>query len=125
MPRLPGKVCARAGCGAVGAGRFCPKHAEEHKRLNPGWRSTTKTPTERGYGAVWRKRRKRILARDPFCKLCGRRPSKAVDHIKPKQEGGNDSDQNLRGICTPCHESKSGREGGRAAAERRRKTKRD
>jgi 5-methylcytosine-specific restriction protein A len=47
-----------------------------------------------------------------LCLAAGRAtPSTQVDHIKPKGEGGDDSDENLRGVCRPCHDSKSGREG--------------
>lgn len=60
-----------------------------------------------------------ILARDPVCKVCGRRPASAVDHVKPKSQGGEEYDEaNLQGICKPCHTRKTARE---AAEGRRRK----
>lgn len=60
--------------------------------------------------------RPRILARDPICRICGRRPSTEVDHDRP---GDDHSDANLQGVCTPCHLHKSGREGGLASAAAR------
>lgn len=64
----------------------------------------------------WPRIRRRILRRDPVCRVCLRAPSGEVDHIEP---GDDHSDANLQGICGPCHATKSGREGGRAAAARR------
>lgn len=63
----------------------------------------------------WPRRRKRILRRDSVCQVCQLAPSTEVDHINP---GDDHSDANLQGICAPCHATKSGREGGRAAARR-------
>lgn len=64
----------------------------------------------------WARRRARILRRDPVCQVCQLAPSTQVDHVLP---GDDHSEANLRGICGPCHATKSGREGGRAAAARR------
>lgn len=64
----------------------------------------------------WPAIRARILARDPVCRLCGAAPSTEVDHIV---RGDDHRDANLRGVCRPCHRTKSGHEGGRAAAARR------
>ncbi|WP_328604787.1 HNH endonuclease [Amycolatopsis sp. NBC_00345] len=64
----------------------------------------------------WPRRRARILRRDPVCQVCLLAPSTEVDHVIP---GDDHADSNLQGICTPCHATKSGREGGRAAAARR------
>jgi 5-methylcytosine-specific restriction endonuclease McrA len=36
-----------------------------------------------------------------------------VDHIRPKEEGGTDDDENLQAICGPCHTAKTGREAAR------------
>ena len=73
------------------------------------YRTDGKTTTERGYGATWRKLRKRILERD--CYLCQcpeckgiRLPAHEVDHIKPKAQGGTDDPSNLRAVNKACHE---------------------
>lgn len=52
-----------------------------------------------------------ILARDPICRLCQTAPATEVDHIKSKAQGGDDSDQNLQGLCKACHSRKTRREG--------------
>lgn len=67
----------------------------------------------------WAAIRRRILDRDPTCRCPGCRhhpgrctwPSTEVDHI------GSDldhSDANLRGLCHPCHATRSGQQGAAA-----------
>lgn len=60
----------------------------------------------------WPKIRARILARDPTCKICGVRPSAFCDHIVAKADLNEPSD--LQGVCGPCHDQKSSREGNEA-----------
>lgn len=60
----------------------------------------------------WDKTRARILARDPICVLCGVRPSRFCDHIKAKTD--DHSETALQGVCGPCHDQKSSREGNEA-----------
>ena len=62
--------------------------------------------------ASWPKIRARILARDPICKMCGVRPSAFCDHIIAKAD--DHSDAGLQGLCGPCHDQKSSREGNEA-----------
>lgn|GEM_PF-5219211 len=57
----------------------------------------------------WVKIRARILARDPICKICGVRPSSHCDHIIAKADDHRDI--GLQGVCGPCHDQKSSREG--------------
>ena len=83
------------------------------------WDHGGKSRHERGYGSAWDKLRLVILARDSYlCQPClatGRpTPAKEVDHIIPKAEGGTDDPENLQGICTPCHDTKSKAERARA-----------
>ena len=61
----------------------------------------------------WAKIRAGILARDPICKLCGVRPSRFCDHIVAKTD--DHSPAALQGVCGPCHDQKSSREGAEAA----------
>lgn len=61
----------------------------------------------------WAKIRVRILERDRICVLCGVRPSRFCDHIVAKADLNEDSD--LQGVCGPCHDQKSAREGAAAA----------
>lgn len=55
-----------------------------------------------------------ILRRDPICKVCDRNASVEVDHIIPKARGGDNSDENLQGICGECHTQKTTREAAEA-----------
>ena len=64
-----------------------------------------------GYGAGWHQLRLRVLARDPWCKLCEKEGRVAVstdaDHIVPRSEGGSDKMSNLQGACHSCHSRKT------------------
>ncbi|MFE5570529.1 HNH endonuclease [Amycolatopsis japonica] len=64
---------------------------------------------------TWPTIRRRVLRCDPTCRVCWSAPATEVDHIVP---GDDHRETNLQGICSPCHASKSGREGGRAARPR-------
>lgn len=57
----------------------------------------------------WSKIRARILTRDPICVLCKTRPSTHCDHIVAKADRHGDDD--LQGVCGPCHDQKSSAEG--------------
>jgi 5-methylcytosine-specific restriction enzyme A len=48
-----------------------------------------------------------VLVEEPVCRICERKPSTQVDHIKPVCEGGTDERDNLQGICEACHEEKT------------------
>jgi len=83
---------------------------------NGGWKGQRGTRHERGYGTAWDKLRLVILRRDLHlcqpCKADGRTtPATAVDHIKPKSQGGTDDQDNLQAICDDCHRAKSAAEG--------------
>ncbi|MFN0133413.1 MAG: HNH endonuclease [Phycisphaerales bacterium] len=111
MPRKPMHPCNHAGCHALTEQRYCPAHAKAATANAPAWRTTTGSSTSRGYGSVWRRLRKLVLARDPFCMACHRNPSKHVDHIKAKANGGTDDMGNLRGLCERCHMRKTAKDG--------------
>ncbi len=64
------------------------------------------------YGHRWRKLRLMILRRDPICTACKRAPATEVDHIRALTKGGDDSDDNLTGLCCSCHSRKTVREDG-------------
>jgi 5-methylcytosine-specific restriction endonuclease McrA len=57
----------------------------------------------------WERLRAKILARDSTCVLCGVRPSTHCDHIVAKADLNGPAD--LQGVCGPCHDQKSSREG--------------
>ena len=56
------------------------------------------------------KLRGQVLARDPVCQVCQRAASAQVDHIKRLAQGGDDSYENLQGICLACHATKTAHE---------------
>lgn len=82
----------------------CP-HAQpcpDHPKV-PWKGSTRRSRLPRG----WAKLRKRILLRDPICRICDMALSVEVDHIVP---GDDHSDENLQGVCVGCHADKTQRE---------------
>lgn len=109
MPRRAPTICARPGCPRLARGRYCPEHTRSRARDDAARRGTAAT---RGYDRAWRKLRERILARDPVCRSCDKRPSSEVDHIVPKAEGGSDHPDNLQGLCKSCHSRKTVQEDG-------------
>jgi len=61
--------------------------------------------------ARWRRHlQPAILRRDPICKVCNHNPSTIADHITDHR--GDETlffdPANLRGICKPCHDFKTG-----------------
>ena len=79
------------------------------------WHHATQSRHARGYGHQWVKTRKLIIARDGgLCQPCLRTgrptPFDAVDHIKPKAQGGTDDHDNLECVCNTCHDAKTQRE---------------
>lgn len=55
-----------------------------------------------------------MLAEEPVCP-CGA-PATEVDHIVPRERGGDDRRENLRGMCKPCNLARNNR-GGRVERE--------
>lgn len=80
-------------------------NSDRRRRLPPGWA----------------KIRAEILKRDPTCKICSVRPSRFCDHIVAKADLNEPSD--LQGVCGPCHDQKSAREGAAAAKAKGRPTR--
>lgn len=56
-----------------------------------------------GSTRAWRLLRARVLHEEPLCRWCRTRSSEHVDHIVPRERGGNDSRENLAGSCKPCN----------------------
>lgn len=110
MPRKDQHPCHHAGCTALTDRRYCEAHAPTQAKAQ-AWRTTSGSSTSRGYGSAWRRLRKMVLARDPVCVTCRRRPSAHVDHIRAKASGGDDAMDNLRGLCEGCHMRKTARDG--------------
>lgn len=74
--------------------------------MSGGWSSSRRR--ER-LPSGWAKIRAAILARDSTCQICGIRPSTHCDHIVAKADLNGPKD--LQGVCGPCHDQKSSREG--------------
>lgn len=81
--------------------------------------------TAHHYRAPYRRLRKRLLAGNPDCAICGERPAKIADHRTPICMGGETTAANMQPVCIPCSLSKTGKEGAamRAARKRSRKPK--
>ena len=112
MPHAPLKPCPKQGCRALihRKARWCEPHAMQEMAMVEAARPTS---TGRGYGAAWRRLRLAILRRDPICRACNVSASEEVDHIVPKKRGGQDTMENLQGLCKPCHSRKTALEDGR------------
>ena len=95
MPKRAPKGCPRPGCPHV---LPCPVHrANTWAEGAPGRRMPPH----------WQRTRRRILARDPVCRIAGPAcsgSSSEVDHVVP---GGGEHDTNLQGVCAACHRAKT------------------
>ena len=93
------RLCSHGGCSEY---QPCPRHGRENRP----------NAAARGYcSARWKRLRKIILARDPICRWpdCAADATE-VDHITPKDRGGDDSEENLQGLCK-CHHAVKTRQG--------------
>ena len=107
MPAPAPHPCSEPGCPALVTGRVrsCAQHAGGRDR----WRGSA---ASRGYGAAWRKLRKRVLLEEPICRKCRKVAATEVDHLVPREAGGSDERENLQGLCKPCHSNKTATEDG-------------
>ncbi len=66
------------------------------------------------YGRTWQRLRKKIISRDKcICQMCDKSVLKRdaqVDHIKPVNKGGLDTEDNLQLLCASCHSEKTDKE---------------
>lgn len=112
MPSKSKRPCKRNGCPEVVDSGYCEEHSEQESApFSDASRSEESRKRKKHYGTKrWQKVRKRVLRRDPICQMCEKNPSKEVDHIVPLAEGGDDSMENLQGLCSSCHSAKTIRE---------------
>ena len=119
MPTAAKRVCNHPGCGRTCDGNRCEKHlgmSAEKKAKRAAYDKARGSFYDRGYSSrgQWGRLRLMILRRDPLCKLrilCdGTEPSTQVDHIIPRLKGGDDSLENLQGVCASCHSHKTATE---------------
>lgn len=90
--------------------------SEPARKSKPGWKGKEKHPN-RITGRAWMAIRKRILRRDYICRMCIKKGkvnrdsvSTIVDHIVNLESGGSNEDNNLQGLCEPCHTEKTNME---------------
>lgn len=69
-------------------------------------RPTNFVDTTTGKVPPYRLIRRHVLNRDPICRICGVAPSTEVDHVWPLYYGGDDTSENLQGVCSPCNKAK-------------------
>lgn len=109
MPKSPKRPCRYPGCpNLCEKGTYCAEHQSESTER---WRGSA---AERGYGADWRKARRRFLAVNPLCAACLKRgvltPATVVDHIVPHR--GDQrlfwDQKNWQPLCKQCHDQKTG-----------------
>jgi 5-methylcytosine-specific restriction protein A len=89
--------------------RLCPKPGCTNTTPCPRHKQARPNPAQRGYGNRHRTTfRQGVLARDPYCVLCGK-PATDADHwpLSRKQlaaQGKDPDDPRYgRGLCHPCH----------------------
>lgn len=92
-------VCLEPGCSTLSTESRC----DEHRRAAWQRRDRVTSSTARGYDRRWRTIRARLLADEPTCRACRRRPATNVDHIIPLEHGGARLDPtNLQPLCDGC-----------------------
>ena len=111
MPLAPPRPCHT--CGRI----HCDQHGVPSGRMR--WDTDRRPEVTRLAGRANQQRRRRVLARDPFCYVCaasGRTTIATIaDHVQPLAESGMDDMRNLSGvgmagICAECHTAKTQQE---------------
>jgi len=96
MPYKSRRQCGHPGCPAlVDAGqRYCPEHKPRRAQSDH-------------YDRRWRNISALYLSKHPLCAECQKAgrltPATETHHIIPAAAGGSDRDENLMGLCKPCH----------------------
>ncbi len=109
MPTKPKKPCATPRCSGLTDGQYC----DRCRRKAEARRGSA---AQRGYGAEHRAWREEILSLDPYCWDSFKRHTQPVvstvaDHIIPRSDGGESTDENGMGLCVSCHNRKTALEG--------------
>ncbi|MDR2342834.1 MAG: HNH endonuclease [Campylobacteraceae bacterium] len=108
MPTLY-KRC-RCGAKILYTQKYCSECAKKYSYLqNKQYDSNVRdTALSKFYkSAQWKKIRERVLAKEPFCRICGR-AAQVVDHIVEIKDGGSKlAYDNLQPLCHSCHNRKT------------------
>lgn len=110
MPYAPVKRCGYPQCkDFVDHGI---KYCKIHQHMTYKAADKLRGGTDSFYNSArWRKLRLLVLSEEPICRLCERNLSTLVDHILPRQQGGEDlARDNLQGLCNACHNLKTKQE---------------
>lgn len=109
MPSAAPKPCIQCGTLVRDGTSRCANH-----KARPGTFADRARGTrhQRGYGTAWDAARERVMQRDAgVCQPCLRHgmahAAQQVDHIVPKERGGDDHDGNLQAICRSAHRAKT------------------
>jgi 5-methylcytosine-specific restriction protein A len=113
------RPCQQHGCPVLVTSGGCPQHGGPLT----AWRSTRHVETPRLRGRANQDRRRRLFAREPFCRLCAAKGLTAIatirDHIVPLAEGGAENDDaNEQPLCQACSDVKTAEESKRGHANR-------
>jgi hypothetical protein len=118
-------MCVCIGCGDAfmscpsklaskrGAGKYCTRACRDaHWRgsLNPNWQNAGKTHPK---GPAWYAVRRRVIARDKCCQVCGSAGQLHVHHSIPfrlfDDADEANAESNLIALCPPCHRREEAR----------------
>lgn len=66
---------------------------------------------ERLRGRGLQERNRRILSKEPLCRICKSKnlvaAAEEIDHVIPLHKGGLDHESNLQPLCRKCHDEKT------------------
>lgn len=109
MPWKQPSPCRVKGCKRLTHTGVCELHGSQTHEPH----GTRPSSAVRGYGHAHRKRRAFVLKRDPLCVECLKegvvRAATEADHTIPLSEGGEDSVDNMQGLCKTHHSRKTAR----------------
>ena len=110
-PRCPNPPTSRGRCDEHRKGRERERSRRRRERAkDKQGRSVYRTK-------MWLQRRRQVLYEQPLCP-CGR-VAEEVDHIKPISQNGSPYDrENLQGLCSECHRTKTANESREDGLER-------
>jgi 5-methylcytosine-specific restriction endonuclease McrA len=111
------RPCTRSGCPTlVEGGGYCIEHGREERAGRDAARGTFQ---ERGYDALYRRNRARVLREEVLCVVCRKTVNKSLKfpdpwsatagHIVPRSRGGSNERGNLQLEHLHCNSSRQAR----------------